>query len=168
MVFATLLSIGFCITISQLFGKVELIMSMTLSIAALTSSSVLATIFVSASSIYVEANKTHRILFKLINQKRVTETVHLRLKVNFWRFLTAIKNYVITGNAIDREVVIHANRFQLRTTLYHKPVQICRGNFLVNYWMNVFSFLNVSLDVYDDNGIYFEIHSNRHRFTEFS
>ena len=89
-IFTTLLSIAFCISISQLFGKVELIMVMTLSMLALTCSIVLATIFVSASSIYNEANNTHRILFKLIRQKTVTENVYLSLKVN--KFLIKIHN----------------------------------------------------------------------------
>ena len=80
-IFTSLLSIIFGITISQLFGKVELIMMISLSMSAMTSSIVLVTIFVSASSIYIEANKTHGILYKLIRQKTETESVHLRLKV---------------------------------------------------------------------------------------
>ena len=82
LIFTILLSIAFCISISQLFGKVELIMVMTLALIAMTCSIGLATIFVSASSIYIEANNGHRILFKLIRQKKVTENVYLRLKVN--------------------------------------------------------------------------------------
>ena len=81
LIFATSLSISFCISISQLFGKIELIMVMTLLMIVLTNSIVLATIFVSASSIYIEANKTHRILHKLNCQKTVTENINLRLKV---------------------------------------------------------------------------------------
>ena len=82
LIFATLLSIGFCITISQLFGKMELIMKMTLSMIVVTASMLLATIFVSSSLIFVEANKTHRILYKLIRQKTVTKNLNLMLKVN--------------------------------------------------------------------------------------
>ena len=89
-VFTILCAIIFGVSISQLFSNVELIMKITLSMMAITTSIIITTIFVSSSLIYVEANKTHRILFGLINQKWVAKDLDYKLKVNYFKFRMTI------------------------------------------------------------------------------
>ena len=86
-IFVMLFGIMFAVSISQLFGNVDPFMRVILIMMSLTFTIIVTTIYISASLIYVEAKKTHRILFKLITQKRVAKNLHLTLKVNF------IKNF---------------------------------------------------------------------------
>ena len=82
-IFVMLFGIVFGVCISQLFGNVEQFMVIILLLLALTFAIDFTTIILSASLIYVEAKKTHRILYKLITQKRMARELHLTLKVNF-------------------------------------------------------------------------------------
>ena len=76
-----LLAIVFGVSISQLFGRVETIMRVTLWMIILTIAIVLTTIYISASFIYVEASNTNSVLYKLVNQKRMTRTLNSSFKV---------------------------------------------------------------------------------------
>ena len=82
-IFVMLFGIMFGVSISQLFGNVEQFMMIFFMMMALNFTIIVTTIYVSASLIYVEAKKTHPILFKLITQKRIAKNLHLTLKVNF-------------------------------------------------------------------------------------
>ena len=82
-IFVMLFGIMFGVCISQLFGNVEQFMLIFFMMMALTFTIIVTTIFVSASLIYVEAKKTHPLLFKLITKKKVAKNLHLTLKVNF-------------------------------------------------------------------------------------
>ena len=82
-IFVMLFGIMFGVSISQLFGNVEQFMVMFFMMMALTFTIIVTTIFVSASLIYVEAKKTHPILYKLITRKGIAKDLHLTLKVNF-------------------------------------------------------------------------------------
>ena len=82
-IFTMLLGIMFGVSISQLFGNVDLFMMIILIMMSLTFTIIVTTIYISSSLIYIEANKTHRILFKLITQKGMVKDLQLKLKVNF-------------------------------------------------------------------------------------
>ena len=82
-IYVMLYGIMFGVTISQLFGNVEQFMVIILLMLSLTIAIIITTIYISASLIYVEANKTHGILYKLITQKRIAKNLHLTLKVNY-------------------------------------------------------------------------------------
>ena len=82
-IFVMLFGIMFGVSISQLFGNIDPFMRIILIMMSLTFTIIVTTIFVSASLIYVEANKTHRILYKLITHKGMAKNLRLTLKVNF-------------------------------------------------------------------------------------
>ena len=75
------LMIGVCI--SQLFGNIDFFMIIVLIMLSLTFTIIVTTLFVSASLIYVEAKKTHRILYKLITHKGMAKNLRFTFKVNF-------------------------------------------------------------------------------------
>ena len=78
-----LFGIAFGVCISQLFGDVEQFMLIILLLLALSFAIDVTTIILSGSLIYVEATKTHRMLYKLITQRGMAKNVQLNLKVNF-------------------------------------------------------------------------------------
>ena len=82
-IFVMLSGLTYGISISELFGNVDLFMKIILMMRSLTITILITTLFVSASLICVEAKKTHRILYKLITHKGMAKNLRFTFKVNF-------------------------------------------------------------------------------------
>ena len=86
-IFTMPLGIMFGVSISQLFGNVDHFMSIILIMMSITFTIIITTIYISSSLIYIEAKKTHRILYKLITQKGMAKNLCFTLKVNFLKII---------------------------------------------------------------------------------